>query len=82
MNPTLQQVASVLWPSFLMAAVLEIVVFASVDPGALHWVGESGLRLSDPAVYSIAFFVFWAVIAVACVLTLRLRLSAEELNTP
>lgn len=82
MSPKAQRVSSVLWPSFLMAAVMEIVVFASVDPGELHWVGEQALPMSDAAVYSLAFFVFWAVIAAACVLTLRLLLSAEELNTP
>ena len=82
MNRTAQRLSSVLWPSFLMAAVMEIVVFASVDPGELHWVGQQALPLSDGAVYSLAFFVFWAVIGAACLLTQRLLLSAEELNTP
>jgi hypothetical protein len=81
-SPKAQRVSSVLWPSFLMAAVMEIVVFASVDPGELHWVGEQALPMSDATVYSLAFFVFWAVIGAACLLTLRLLLSAEELNTP
>lgn len=82
MNTTARRVSSVLWPSFLMAAVMEIAVFAWVDPGTLHTVGGGPLPLSDAAVYSLAFFVFWAVIAAACLLTLRLTLSTEELNAP
>ena len=28
------------WPAFLVAAVLEMVVFAVVDPSDLHWFGQ------------------------------------------
>ncbi len=59
------------WPSFLMAGVLEMLVFAVVDPGELHWHGTA-LDWSRPAVYTLAFFVFWAVIAVACALSVLL----------
>ena len=52
------------WPSFLMAGVLEVLVFALVDPGELHWQGQA-LDWSRPAVYTLAFFVFWAVIAIS-----------------
>ena len=61
------------WPSFLMAGVLEMLVFAVVDPGELHWHGTA-LDWSRPAVYTLAFFVFWAVIATACSLALWLAL--------
>jgi hypothetical protein len=30
----------IVWPAFLMAGVLEIVVFAMVDPADLHWLGS------------------------------------------
>jgi hypothetical protein len=56
------------WPAFLLAAVLEMVVFAMVDPGDLHWFGEP-LAWSRQAVYTLAFFVFWAVTAVSSALT-------------
>lgn len=59
------------WPSFLMAGVLEVLVFALVDPGELHWRGEL-LDWSRPAVYTLAFFAFWAVIALSCWLSLVL----------
>ena len=29
----------ILWPAFLMAGVLEMLVFAVVDPAELHWFG-------------------------------------------
>ncbi|MBN9371546.1 hypothetical protein JNX00_14045 [Hydrogenophaga sp. YM1] len=65
------------WPSFLMAGVLEMLVFAVVDPGELHWQGVA-LDWSRPAVYTVAFFVFWAVTAVACSLSLWLALPPQE----
>ncbi|ODV00003.1 MAG: hypothetical protein ABT20_16315 [Rubrivivax sp. SCN 70-15] len=69
------------WPSFLMAAVLEVLVFSLVDPTQLHWFGGAALELSATAVYSLAFFVFWIVIAVASFLTHRLGESAVEVNS-
>jgi len=75
-----RRVASILWPAFLVAAVLEIAVFAFVDPRALHTIGGDVLPLSDMAVYSIAFFGFWACTAVACALTVLLERSTDELN--
>ncbi len=63
---------SVLWSAFLMAAVLEMVVFALVDPDSLRWFGGATLDLPPRAVYTLAFFVFWAVIAVGAALALLL----------
>lgn len=63
---------SVLWSAFLMAAVLEMVVFALVDPESLRWFGGAALDLSPRAVYTLAFFVFWAITAVGAALALLL----------
>jgi len=63
---------SVLWAAFLMAAVLEMLVFALVDPQDLRWFGGELLDLSPRAVYTLAFFVFWAVIAAGAALALLL----------
>jgi hypothetical protein len=71
---------TVLWPSFLMAGVLEMVVFALVDPAAMRWFGGVPVGLSASAVYTLAFFIFWVVIAVAGSLTLLLALSAADVN--
>ena len=60
------------WPAFLVAAVLEMVVFAVVDPGDLHWLDGAPLESSRQAVYTVAFFVFWALAMVSSALTLLL----------
>ena len=74
------RVLAILWPAFLMAGVLEMLVFALVDPGGLHWFGGSPLGWSASAVYTLAFFAFWWVIAIACALTQLLGQGAAELN--
>lgn len=69
------------WPSFLMACVLEIVVFSVVDPGQLHGIGGAPIELGTMAIYSLAFFVFWAVIAIAGVMSNLLSESSVEINS-
>lgn len=70
----------ILWPSFIMAGVLETLVFALVDPGNLHWFGGEQVPLSASAVYTLAFFVFWGIIATAGTLTRLLEGDAEHIN--
>ena len=71
---------AILWPAFLMAGVLEMLVFALVDPDALRWFGGSPIDMPPVAVYSLAFFLFWAVIAIAGALTQLLEMTPDELN--
>lgn len=78
MNRLGRQLAAVAWPAFLVAGVLEIAVFAFVDPGTLHTLGGAALGWSATAVYSAAFFVFWLATAAACALTLLLQPAATE----
>jgi hypothetical protein len=75
-----QRSAAILWPAFLVAAVLELLVFAFVDPASLHTLSGAALPLSETAVYSIAFFVFWGCTSAACALTVLLERGADELN--
>ena len=35
-----QRLMWIAWPAFLSACVLELVVFAAVDPNDLQWVGQ------------------------------------------
>lgn len=67
------------WPAFLAAAVLEMVVFALVDPSNLHWFG-SPLALTREAVYTLAFFVFWGLTMASSALTTLLSLPPSELQ--
>lgn len=67
-----ERTLTVLWPSFVMAGVLETLVFALVDPATLTWFGGPPVELPRQAVYTLSFFVFWAVIAAAGALTAML----------
>jgi hypothetical protein len=58
-------VVTVLWPAFLMAGVMEMLVFALVDPDQLHGWGVDLSSWPAAAVYTVAFFLFWGIIAVA-----------------
>ncbi len=76
----LRSLGSVIWPAFLGAAALEAVVFAMVDPQQPHLPAGLGREMSPLAVYSVAFFVFWALGAGACALTLMLERSSDAVN--
>ncbi len=76
-----QKLMWIAWPSFLMAAVLELLVFAVVDPESLHWFGQP-MALSRQAVYTLGFFVFWLAVSIAGALTLLLAAPASEINHP
>lgn len=54
--------AQILWPAFMAAAVMEMVVFSWVDPSSLRW---GGWQPDSQTTYSLCFLVFWAVITVA-----------------
>ena len=78
---TSRRLMAIVWPAFLVAAVLEMAVFALVDPHELHWLGAP-LELSRKAVYTLAFFGFWLAAAASSALTVMLTRSSEELNQP
>jgi hypothetical protein len=72
--------ASILWPAFLAAGVLEALVFALVDPHTLQWPSGAPLDLPAVAVHSAAFFAFWAVVAAAGLLMRLLQGRPEHIN--
>lgn len=74
-----QRMMWIVWPAFLAACAMELLVFAFVDPQDLHWAGHA-LQWSRQAVYTCAFFAFWGVVAGACWLTTLLRLTPLEIN--
>ena len=75
-----QKLMWIAWPAFLSACVLELVVFALVDPHDLHWFGQP-LALSRQGVYTMAFFAFWAISAACSALTVLLGKTPAEVNT-
>jgi hypothetical protein len=66
----------ILWPAFLMAGVLEMLVFAVVDPQAMHWFGADRVDWSRSAVYSVTFLIFWGAIATSGAITALLEAPA------
>ena len=69
----------ILWPSFLVGGVGEVLFFTVFDPKQLYLFGEP-VSLSRLAVYSIGFFLCWAFAASSRALTCYLRRRADEVN--
>ena len=70
----------ILWPAFLVAGVLEMLIFAVFDPQEMRWFGGPLIGWSPLTIYSITFLIFWGAIATAGALTALLTLTAEEIN--
>ncbi len=66
--------AQIFWPAFIIAGILEILVFAWIDPSTLIL---AGLPLDEKGVYSLAFFVFWGFVSVAALLSHWLIKAAD-----
>lgn len=71
----------IVWPAFLAAGVMEMLVFAAFDPQDMQWLGRA-VELSRTGIYSLAFFVFWAVFMAAGWLTTLLAMPAQAVNAP
>jgi hypothetical protein len=69
----------VLWPSFIVGGIGEVIFFTVFDPKELYLFGEPA-SLSRLAVYSIGFFLCWAFAAASSAFTCFLNRSAEEIN--
>lgn len=74
-----QRLMWIIWPAFLVAGVLEVLVFAMVDPQDLQWFGQP-VGFSRQGVYTVAFFVFWGITMLASGLTTLLSMSPFEVN--
>ncbi len=74
-----QRLMWIAWPAFLVAGVLEMLVFAMVDPHDLRWFGQP-LEMSRQAIYTLGFFAFWSMTMASSALTTLLSLSPFEVN--
>ena len=74
----LLRILPILWPSFLMAAVLDGVEFSAFDPA------QTGLErdLTPLGVYSLGFLLFWSVISCASGMTALLVVERDETPAP
>ncbi len=76
---TKQRLFWIAWPAFLVAAVLELMVFAVLDPEMLTLFGKPA-GWSRQAVYTVTFLIFWVMMMVSSGLTMLLAVSPFELN--
>ncbi|PWV64698.1 hypothetical protein [Plasticicumulans acidivorans] len=73
-----QHVASVLWPSFVLAGIGTVVLSTIFDPLAVsHCLGVEGI--SRTGSYSLGFFSLWSMNIASSVLTLYFR---QPVHTP
>lgn len=75
----LQKAIWILWPSFIVGGIAETLFFALFDPHELHLFGGP-LALSRTAIYSIGFFVFWAIAAASSAFTCFLQRTSVQIN--
>jgi len=72
-----RHVLRVLWPSFLMAGVLEGLVFSVIDPHELHWFAGPLIGWDAMSIYSVSFLLFWAVVSMSGVVTALLYVEQD-----
>jgi hypothetical protein len=70
----------ILWPSFIVAGIAEVVFFTLFDPVELHMVAKVVGVSSHLAWYTIGFLLFWAFAAASSAFTCFLQRTAEEIN--
>lgn len=61
----------ILWPSFVVAGVADVLFFSFVDPLDFRLLGAVGL--SRLGAYSVTFFVFWIFAAASSAFTCFLQ---------
>lgn len=67
-----RRLLAIAWPAFLVAAAMEMVLFAFVDPMRLHGLDGELLGASRSGVYTVVFFALWLGTIAATALTLML----------
>jgi hypothetical protein len=59
----------IVWPAFTMACLLELLLFAAVDPSAIRLFDFGEDLWGRTAVYSVSFFFLWATVTLWGALT-------------
>jgi hypothetical protein len=75
----MQRLIHILWPSFIVAGIAEILFFTVIDPQELYLFGQP-VHLSRLATYSVGFFSFWALCAASSMTTCFFQRTAAEIN--
>lgn len=74
-----RKIMTIVWPAFLAACLLELLVFGLVDPRDMHFAGLTP-GWSSQAVYTAAFFAFWGVCMASSALTVLLEVPPAQVD--
>ena len=75
----MKQALFILWPSFVVGGIGEVIFFTVFAPRELSLFGDP-TSLSRLAVYSIGFFLCWAFAAASSAFTCFLQRGAGDVN--
>ena len=67
----------ILWPSFIVGGIGEVIFFTVFNPTELYLFGEVS-HLSRMAVYSVGFFLCWAFAAASSAFTVFLSSTTKD----
>jgi len=70
----------ILWPSFIVGGIAEVVFFTVFDPVELHIAAPALGMTSRLAWYTIGFLLFWLFAAASSAFTCFLQRNASEIN--
>ena len=74
-----KQMKWILWPSFIAAGIGVGIVFTLIDPMELVVLGDH-VRASRTTIYSLGFFILWAIAAMASAMSCFLSTGNDALN--
>ena len=72
----LKKMMWILWPSFIAAGIGVGIIFTLIDPMELVVLGDR-VHASRTTIYSLGFFVLWAVAAMASAMSCFLSMGVE-----
>jgi hypothetical protein len=79
--PVVQQIVSIMWPSFIVASMATIIFFTVFDPEELAMIGGFP-GLTRTGGYTIGFFCFWLLTSISCAMTCYFRRPTHRINQP
>ncbi len=75
----LKQIMWILWPSFIAAGIGVGIMFTLIDPMELVVMGDR-VHASRTTIYSLGFFVLWAIAAMASAMSCFLATGGDALR--
>ncbi|HZM33126.1 MAG TPA: hypothetical protein VFC18_01435 [Burkholderiales bacterium] len=69
----------ILWPSFIVGGIAEVLFFTVIDPRELYFLGDP-VEWGRMATYSVGFLLFWGLAAASSAFTCFLQRTSAEIN--